>query len=1000
MALTDFMKPRWKHSNPEIRLKAVQEMKEDENEVLQEIAITDGDPDIRMEAIGKIRDEHFLQDFAASKGDSAVIRAAAARLHYIWKEKILSAQDTEQAKAVLAQIGEPDILSAIANETEDPDIRFLAVEKISDPEHLCRIAENNCGLKAGLAIVEKLDSPADLRLVSEKASNKKVKKQARCKLDRLENPQKGGDTSDTSALPAEENPDGEAAEICIRLENMPISENSLNLLAEIRKQWQQVSGENHPLEKRFQTAAAGVEKKYAAYEHAAHQQKVRNEARNICAEAEKLKTAMPEDAPGQMEKLRLRWQACNVSLLPAQEARKQTEDFEKLAAAIFLACEKKAERDRAAEKRRREEEEKIQLLCEQAEALSSDTQWASAEEKWKELNAQWEKENVSDTAAAARFRKAREHWQQEREIFTEKQKKEAAGQEKHLRELCEKAEAACAAPESGVPEPDMRSLQQEWRESGELIPELKNELSPRFQKACDSFFSRQRELRENMKWERWANLNQKEEICLLAESAARSGESEGMAEIIREAQKKWKSIGPVPKENSGEIWKRFHTACDEVYHRCLAQKKELYARLLALTEPAEAADADDSAKDIHWTDTAEKIKEIQTSWNAIGSLPLGLEKDLRRDFQEGCNAFFEKRRAFYRRQDEKRQENLKRKTAICEKAEALSGSRDWNRTAAALRKLQREWKETGPVPRSEGDMLWAEFRAACDRFFDCLKAEEPENLKKKEALCLRVEELTRAVQDEDMEETGRELIGLQKEWKEIGPVPAASASAVWERFHVPCDAFFSRRKAYFRQRDEERSANQARKEELTRRAEALAGSTLWKETADELKALQQEWKNIGPAVRKTEQELWTRFRGACDTFFQRRKDFFAEKDRSRLENLKKKEWLCCCLEALARLLMPENTPDSQNRVATAEHLHIALDYKETILVPGNPKESWDRARQKVIDIQKEWKSTGPVPQEKDEEIWKRFRSAADIFFTSRSGSGTIRKPAGEGEGKE
>ncbi len=980
MALTDFMKPKWKHSNPEIRLKSVQEMGANDSELLQEIAVTDSDSRVRIEAIGRITDENFLQDFAASRGDSEVILAAEKRLHVILRENMMKAKDTKTRKIILDQIADPEVLASLACEVDDPDIRLAAAERISDPQLLCFITENNCGLKTGLAIVEKLSEPVHLIRVSEKASNKKVKKQAREKLDRLTEKKK-------EAVP--EQPEGREAEnLCIRLENLPMAqpgEKNENFLADARAAWSALKTDD-ALNDRFHAACARMEAEMA--ESRAALQKT-EQAEEICIHAENLCASMPEDGQVKMDELVSQWEKIGVSELARDMTAPLVQRFEQARAAY----KENAEKRMTAESAREQKLGLAQSLCLRAEELSRSTDWADAEEKWKQLRAEWDAADLSglQTDLQERFGTAHETWLGLRKESEERLKHQQEEQEKRLLELCAAAEAACDAEERAGLDQQIRTAQQEWRASGSLIPEIKNDLTPRFRDACDHFFARQREYWENVKWERWANQNQKEELCQLAEIAAQSGETQGMADIVREFQKKWKSVGPVPKEKSDELWQRFTKACDEVFQRCLAEKTKIYNELkeVITSVSREGADGENgnAPEDGGRADTAEKIKEIQSRWNAIGSLPLGLEKDLRQEFQQTCNVFFENRRTLYQKQDLERQQNLKIKTRICEKAELLSGSADWNRTAGRLKELQRQWKETGPVPRNEGDTLWQRFRLACDTFFDRMKLMEPENLKKKEELCAQAEELIRSVSDENMEKTGREVMGLQKQWKEIGPVPAEHADAIWDRFHKPCDEFFARHREYLKKRESEWAQNQARKEELLREAEELADSAQWKETGDRLKEIQQNWKETGPAARKTEQEMWFRFRAACDRFFIRRKAYFEEQDRSRLENLKKKEWLCLCLETLSRLVLPEKSLPDYAPVFAAEHLSIGLEYRETVVVPGNPKATWERTLQKVRDIQKEWKAIGPVPQEKDEEIWKRFRSAADLFFAGRPDTG-------------
>jgi hypothetical protein len=433
---------------------------------------------------------------------------------------------------------------------------------------------------------------------------------------------------------------------------------------------------------------------------------------------------------------------------------------------------------------------------------------------------------------------------------------------------------------------------------------------------------------------------------------------------------------------SEEIWNRFNRACDEIHERCLTEKKELMDQLRALIDPVENT----PPGNVNRNGIAESVKALQARWNRIGLLPAAVEKDLRREFQETCNAFFGGLRTFYQERDQVRRENLRLKSEWTEAAENLARSDNWIETSQTLKELQRRWKTVGPVPKDTGDELWERFQAACNTFFDRMKAAEPDHIRRKEALCEQAEALVaEATEDSDILRVSRELMDLQRRWKAVGPVPSELGDDLRARFRKPCDDFFARRNAFFKRRKAEQLENQARKETLTARAEALSNSTDWREAGEELKALQQSWKAIGSAPRKQEEILWSRFRSACDAFFSRRNAHFGQIDQSRLENLQRKERLCIALEALIRLLMPET--DSPGRVeAPAEQLSMALAFKDEILAPGNRKETWVRALRKVRRIQSEWKTIGPVPSEKDRDLRNRFRQAANLFFRSRSDS--------------
>ena len=975
MAIFDFIKPKWKHSDPRVRLQAVREMEPDATERLQKIAITDLDIRVRVEAVQKITDEHLLIDFAASTGDSPVIEAARNQLNALYQESLFRVTDSNTRKRILKKLDDEEVLTLIAEEIDDPEIRMAAAGKIRAPERLCRIAESHCGLKTGLSIVSRLDDPDHLKRVARKATNKKVRKQAEEKL---------AETATEVHLPeVEARKEAELTGLCRALEDL---ENSWNwavaedLLEQTAADWRSLNPEeDHALSGRFKAVRDRIQDRLKRLER---EKQTRETLQSLCEAAEGLADSPSREALSQMADLAAQWKEVDSAPLPDSAAKALEGRFQAARKSLDRHLENMEEH--AAARRRAKTE--LEALCGEAESLAADSSDPiDANERWSSLQDRWKSLYVEDPEIAplqARFEAAREAFSAAREARQASDAAARTAEENRLRELCREVEAAVDAEDRAGLVKKVKSAQEEWRSIGDRAPESKAELTPRFEAACDRFFEKQRAHWEQREWERWANLNQKEDLCKVVELLVRDGVVEGAPDVVRDARNRWRNIGPVSKEASEEIWNRFNRACDEIYGRCLAEKQALMDQLRTLTEPLKGGPPDD----FNWTDTAEAIKALQARWNAVGLLPAGVEKDLRREFQETCNAFFDHLRGFYQERDQARQENLALKTRFAEEAEALADSEDWGETAGTLKTLQRRWKSVGPVPKPAGDALWNRFQTACNTFFDRMKAAEPDNLARKEALCRKAEALTAgAVDDSEIIRVSRELMDLQRQWKAIGPVPAEPAEDLWARFRGPCDAFFARRNEFFKRRKAEQAENQSRKEALVSQAEALADSTAWRETGETLKALQQTWKSIGPAPRKQEQVLWERFRGACDTFFTRRNDHFGRLDRTRAENLEKKEQLCISLEALARLLMPEAAL-SGGAAAPAEQLSMALDYKEEILVPGNRKETWERAIRKVRDLQAEWKTIGPVPADKDRDLWARFRQAADLFFRSPSTS--------------
>jgi hypothetical protein len=232
--------------------------------------------------------------------------------------------------------------------------------------------------------------------------------------------------------------------------------------------------------------------------------------------------------------------------------------------------------------------------------------------------------------------------------------------------------------------------------------------------------------------------------------------------------------------------------------------------------------------------------------------------------------------------------------------EALASLEDLDAAARELHGLQERWKQVSAAPREKAQELWTRFRTAQDAVRARLQthfaeqaARRAENLQKKEELCARAEALAEST---DWIRTAEALKAMQAEWKTVGAVPRGSEKAIWERFRVACDRFFTRRHEDLAQRKEVWSANLARKEALCAAVEVLADSGQeWEQVLTEIKRLQAEWKTVGPVRKSRSEALWQRFRAACDRCFEQR----AVRGRADLETrLQEREAIGEALEAL------------------------------------------------------------------------------------------------------
>lgn len=347
------------------------------------------------------------------------------------------------------------------------------------------------------------------------------------------------------------------------------------------------------------------------------------------------------------------------------------------------------------------------------------------------------------------------------------------------------------------------------------------------------------------------------------------------------------TLAPAPPEaKASEARERRQP--EQARREMLARMDGLCARLegLAKAEKLTLHDADAG------------LREARGLQAELGSVPA----KLRQRFKAGRAALFARAQELREADEWSRWANATVQEELCKKLEALVGREDLEQVAHELHECDQRWADARYAPKDEAEALRQRYQAAralvrhkLDAFFARKTAEEVENLKQKEALCVRAEALADST---EWLKASEELKALQARWKQVGPAPRRQAEAVWKRFRSACDRFFRRREQDLKHRKEQWSANLAHKEALIARAEALRDSTDWEAAAQEIRKLQTEWKTVGPVQRKKSEAIWLRFRGACDAFFERykRRDELAAAER-RAE----REAICAELEALLPL---------------------------------------------------------------------------------------------------
>ncbi|MDD2538285.1 MAG: DUF349 domain-containing protein [Bacteroidales bacterium] len=308
--------------------------------------------------------------------------------------------------------------------------------------------------------------------------------------------------------------------------------------------------------------------------------------------------------------------------------------------------------------------------------------------------------------------------------------------------------------------------------------------------------------------------------------------------------------------------------------------------------------------------------------------------------------------------EQQKERNLEEKTTIIEGIKALlEKQEDINHTFPEFRALQLHWKEIGPVPLAKTKDIWETYQHYVEKFYDYVKINNEmrdldfkRNQEIKEKLCEKAEAL---VDEPNVVSAFHKLQKLHEEWRETGPIARELRESLWERFKVSTTAINKRHQEYFEEQKKVQRQNLEAKLALCEKAEAIAGETTedeinWNKKARELENLQKEWRSIGFATKKENQKVYDRFRAACDKFYGEKRDFYARFKKEMQENLAHKVSLCEQAEAV------------------------------------NMSDDWRRTTDQLIHFQKQWKEIGPVPRKQAEAIWKRFRSACDIFFTRKA----------------
>ena len=351
---------------------------------------------------------------------------------------------------------------------------------------------------------------------------------------------------------------------------------------------------------------------------------------------------------------------------------------------------------------------------------------------------------------------------------------------------------------------EFKQLQQEWNEIKQVPANKVNELWKSYQLYTEKFYDMVKLNNEFREYDFKKNLEQKTHLCEAAEKLAEEPDVVSAFHQLQKLHQEFRNIGPVAKDLRENIWARFKAASTAVNRRhqqhfeMLKEKEQNNLdQKTVICEIAESMDYDNLKTFADWENKTQEILALQAKWKTIGYAPQKMNVKIFERFRAACDEFFKRKAAFFKQIKENMAENLEKKKALCEKAEALKDSTDWKQTAEILTQLQKEWKTIGPVAKKHSDAVWKRFIGACDYFFaqknkatSSQRSVEVENMAKKEEIIKQLIALDASGSTDNS--TAEQTRALIKEWNSIGHVPFKEKDRLYNEFHKWVDKLFDK----------------------------------------------------------------------------------------------------------------------------------------------------------------------------------------------------------------
>ena len=956
--------PKWKHADAAVRAAAVAELSDhfpEQQQVLADLA-ADEDVRVRRAALARLRSVADLVARAARESDDELRRElsdrlvaiacapaeadgdAALALSGLSDQKHLAAvakgspHDTIRT-AALGRIHDPKALGSVARLAADPATALDAANRVADTAELVNIALKTDHKDAGIAALERAADATSpdtevrelLESVATRAKNKAIAKRARAMVQAIES----AAAARRAALEAWQQ---RIASVMARAEAItatPSLTDARQQLAGTEAEWRELVGTpefemDQDTVARFATLLSAANTALDAHERVLAEQRAEEERQkairtvrlSLC---ERLDALDGEDTGDEIARARSEWEGLHG---PGEEEAVDAE----LQARFEDACRRAIDRHESRKERERIHSRLDQLATE-ASSLAVEPElrehsWQAVVNEWRTLHP---RADGLDPVIAERFATAEAtvtSREAERRAAAEKARRQ---QVQRIEQLIDRVHKRVSAEDLTLREADRAA--RELRAALDAPPQVEESelqaLNERLRGALTVLSPKLHELREMDEWKRFANAAVQEELIAATEALrtkygfdAEDGPTpenvEKAARELHDIQERWKQVAEAPRAQAQALWHRYRQAADPIQAKAreffAARAEERNAHLqrkVALIERAEAL-----AESTDWIKTAEELKRLQAEWQQIGPVPRQDTKTTWKRFRDACDRFFTRRNADLAERKEAWAANLAKKEALCARAEELATSRDWDRAAAEIRRLQAEWKTVGPVRRNKSEAVWNRFRAACDTFFDRFKRRDEIELEAKQA---------------DRE-------GLVAELEALGP-PAAAGEGEQPPAETP-----------------------AAPPDLLER----------------VRSLRSRWNQTTPVVRQGADPLSGRFVGALERLFTTYPDAFRGTELDTEAARQKMERLCARVEGFVAGAGAAAAPANSSK-ALAEMLREALA-ANTIGGRAGEESKWRAMAEEVRQAQSSFSRLAPVPGDAGRQLSERFHKACNRFF--------------------